>query len=184
MIWRGKTVICIGSGPSLNEADCEAIKASGMPCIAVNNSWELAPFCSVIYAGDCAWWEHNIEKINVDAQLWTCSEKAKKRYGVNLKAGRGAFNSGMRAIELAISFGAKKILLVGYDCSVYRGIHWHGKHEKTDNPDSTKCTKWRRQFAMLSIVAKSLKVEILNCSRETAIESFPRVSLEKCLEHS
>ncbi|MGQ6076331.1 hypothetical protein ACUNGR_13575 [Serratia sp. IR-2025] len=55
MDWH--TVVCVASGPSLTAADCALVEASGLPAIAVNNSWRLIPACAVIYAADCCWWE-------------------------------------------------------------------------------------------------------------------------------
>lgn len=86
-------------------------------------------------------------------------------------------NSGLRAIELAIGFGAARVLLLGYDCSVTSGTHWHGDHKLTKNPDAKRCAEWQRHFAMLD----PKQAEIINCSRETALNCFPRMTLEKAL---
>lgn len=175
--WQGQTVACIASGPSLTKADCDFIGNSKIATIAVNNSWELAQFAQVIYAGDAAWWARNIKGITIPAERWSCSRSAADKYKVSYHEMHGAFNSGLRAIELAIFFGASKVILLGYDCTTKYGTHWHGDHIGAGNPNATKCNMWKKQFLRL---AKS-RVAIINCSRVTALECFPKKSLEDVL---
>nr|WP_298117429.1 hypothetical protein [uncultured Pseudomonas sp.] len=175
--WQGLTAACIASGPSLTASDCALIASAGLPTIAVNSSWRLARFAAVIYAGDPAWWQAYGAEIDIAAARWTCTEQAAARFDLNLHRVRGGYNSGLRAIQLAIEFGAARVLLLGYDCSVAAGTHWHGNHDKTKNPDVSRCQAWQRQFAMLDRKG----VEIINCSRETALTCFPCQSLEAAL---
>lgn len=85
-------------------------------------------------------------------------------------------NSGAGAIALAASLGAERIVLLGYDAQKTGGrAHWHGDHpEGMGNAGSVG--KWPGQFDAL---AKTLRgVEIINCSRETALTCWPRQPLE------
>lgn len=176
--WAGCTVACIASGPSLAAEDCEAVGKAGIQAIAVNSSWRMARFASVIYAGDMCWWEAYGAEIDIPAERWTHSQNAAKALGINSNGkGQSVLNSGYRAIELAISFGAARVILLGYDCSVRQGTHWHGDHGKTKNPDEKRCLLWQRQFAQLN----TRRAEIINCSRETALTCFPRARLEDVL---
>lgn len=65
-----KTVICIGSGPSLMLSDCQLVIASELLVIAVNSSWRAAPSCQHIYAADCCWWEEYGGGITSEAARW------------------------------------------------------------------------------------------------------------------
>lgn len=88
-------------------------------------------------------------------------------------------NSGAGAIALAAAFGATRILLLGYDGQKTGGrAHWHPDHPKgLGNAGSVRY--WPEQFRAL---ARSLPhVQILNCTRETAVDAFPRVPLEEAL---
>jgi hypothetical protein len=174
MRWDGLTVCCIASGPSLTADDCALVERSGIKTIAVNSSWKAARFADAIYAADYVWWESYGAEIDTDAERWTCSERAADDYGINLHRIRGTHNSGMRAIQLAIEFGASRILLLGYDCSVDAGTHWHGDHDKTKNPTADRCQKWLQQFSMID----KKGTEIINCSRRTALTCYQRSSLE------
>lgn len=175
--WLGQTVVCIASGPSLTVEDCEAVKRSGLPTIAVNSSWKRAPFAQVIYASDPCWWDSYGAEVDTPAERWCSHENTAKKYGINYHLAFAGNNSGVRAIELAIAFGAQKILLLGYDCSVAAGTHWHGNHTKTNNPDAKKCRTWMRQFAQLN----KKKTDVINCSRATALQCFPVMTLEDAL---
>ncbi|MNR09644.1 hypothetical protein D3C85_1258550 [compost metagenome] len=176
--WTGRTVVCVASGPSLCAEDCQAIESAALPTIAVNQSWKLARFCDVIYAGDSCWWDAYGAEIDIPAERWTHNPNAAQALGINANGkGQSVLNSGYRAIELAISFGAARILLLGYDCSVRHGIHWHGAHRKTKNPDSRRCVEWLSHFGRLARHG----AEVINCSRETELTCFPRMSFEEAL---
>lgn len=175
--WQGLTVVCIASGPSLTAADCAQIEAAQLPTIAVNSSWQLARFADVIYAGDPVWWHAYGDEIDIQAERWACHDPHIERMQVNLHRALGGYNSGLRAIQLAIELGAARVLLLGYDCSVAAGTHWHGDHGKTKNPDAARCSAWLRQFAALDRKG----AQVINCSRQTALECFPRMNLEDAL---
>ncbi|WP_309175865.1 hypothetical protein [Enterobacter roggenkampii] len=177
-------IIC-ASGPSLTIADCAAACRSGLPVIAVNSSWRAAPGCTHIYAGDLRWWDANIDLLPFSASRWTCNYRAHKRYGLNLfdTDTRWAFNSGQRSILFAASLGAKNIILLGFDCSINGGSHWHGDHVGLDNPTAESVTRWRGEFAS---TARALagKVNIINSSRQTALKCFRCLSLEEALHEA
>jgi hypothetical protein len=85
-------------------------------------------------------------------------------------------NSGYQAVSLAILFGAARIILLGYDMQATGNrLHWHRDHGgKLHNPLPRKFKAWQDGFATL---AKVSPAEIINCSRETGLTCFPRMSL-------
>ena len=177
-------VFCIASGPSLTVQDCELVRQSGVKVIAVNNSWQMAPFCDYLYAGDSKWWRAYDREINIPAERWTCSSIASRRYGAKLHIAGGAYNSGMRAIQFSIMKGFKIIGLLGYDCSLNNGVHWHGLHDKPflKNPSAAKVLRWKSQFETVVGKARVAGAKVLNCSRYTELTCFDRVSLEEALK--
>lgn len=88
-------------------------------------------------------------------------------------------NSGAGAIVTAISGGAKRVILLGYDCQYTDGKkHWHGDHPKHLG-NANRIEQWSAKFAQL---AKEYRhIEILNASRQTALQCFKMVSLEEAL---
>ena len=173
-------LFCIASGPSLTAEDCETVRKTGVDVMAVNNSWEMAPFCDYIYAGDYKWWATHINHIALPAEKWTCSKKARQKFGIRYHQAGGSFNSGMRAIQWGIAQGYRGIALLGYDCSVENGLHWHGPHteELLKNPNKKKVGKWHEQFARAARQAERYGVEVFNCSRKTDLTCFPKITLE------
>lgn len=172
------TVACIASGPSLTHDDCMLVASSGLPTIAVNNSCQLLPSCDVVFASDLSWWNEYGELVPHCAR-WTTCKIAAQRYQLQLLKGRfleQSYNSGQLAIELAISLGAQRILLLGYDCSIRIGTHWHGNYENIRNPTLESVQRWRDEFLRLRQWAAG--IEIINCSRRTELKVFPRGALE------
>lgn len=88
-------------------------------------------------------------------------------------------NSGAMAVRLALSMGAERVILLGYDCQYTGGkTHWHGSHP-SGLGDAASLPKWPGQFETVAEIAKG---RAINCSRETALTCFERVPLEKALE--
>ena len=180
--FHGKTVAVVASGPSLTLEDCEALRVAGIPTVAVNTSWRAARHACVIYAGDEGWWKAHIDEIDIDAERWTSAKQAARRMRLHWHVRTGPYNSGMRAVQLAMDKGAKRIILLGFDCSLANGIHWHGPHTKTGNPRPDSAAAWQRHFAGVAAEAKKRRVTIVNCSRYTALKCFARATLESELE--
>jgi len=87
-------------------------------------------------------------------------------------------NSGADAILLAASLGATKIYLIGYDCSVKNGSHWHGDHPKPMG-NCGSIDKWPAKFQQVADLLTD--IEIINCSRQTALDCFVKKDLEQVL---
>jgi hypothetical protein len=170
--------VCIGSGPSLTKADCDLV--AGLPTIVVNDSWKMA--AGILYAGDLSWWDkHHASIDRVHSECYTRSANAARKYGLKLFEGtRGKYNSGQKAIELAAHLGATRILLLGYDCSIKGGLHWHGKHEGgLRNPGPNSVQSWHSEFLTMTLQVKLPPV--VNCSRYTELKCFPTATLEDTL---
>lgn len=178
-----KTFICTASGPSLSREDCVRAEQSGFPVIAVNSTWKRVPFASYIFACDFSWWKASLCHITIPAEKWTDSRAAHRRFGIHFfPEERGSpLNSGRRAVEFALWLGAERVLLLGYDCSLSRGTHWHGDHpEGLKNPTAESVRLWQREFDRYA-PALNARAEIINCSAETALTCFRRRQLQEVL---
>lgn len=127
-------------------------------------------------------------------ELWTCSEQARDEFGlywIRGAPGEGihedpntvlhGMNSGHQAINLACIFGAARVLLLGYDVQRTGGkSHWHGDHPA--HLGNARCVhQWAKGFKRQAIDAKLRGIEIVNCSRTTALDCFPRGVITECL---
>ncbi len=151
--------------------------------MAVNNAYGMFRQPYALFAGDLAWWEAYGAAVPANIRRCTASRAATFRYDVEYQRFGGPdvrFNSGSMAIQFAESLGAKTIYLLGYDCSVKEGVHFHGRHGgRLRNPTDVSVAKWQKEFA--DVHAQLAHVEIFNCSRRTELTCFPLKSLEKVI---
>lgn len=91
-------------------------------------------------------------------------------------------NSGLQAMNLAAQFGAKKIILVGFDMRIDRGLHWHGKHPiGMNNPTEGNVARWRRATDNAATAMRAHGIDVVNVSPVSALTAYPKMSLEKAL---
>ena len=198
-LWPGETVICLGSGPSLTQADVEVCRGQAR-VIAVNTSYQLAPWADAIYACDERWWQWHKGVPGFPGLKYALETGAARFPGVQvlqntgirgletsphgLKNGR---NSGYQAIGLAYHLGASRILLLGYDMQIGpdHQERWHGAHDphaKTD-PDQfmRRMAMFREVFESIVRPLQNAGVRVVNCTRQTALTVFPQMALEEAL---
>lgn len=134
---------------------------------------------------DFAWWRQYAAEVRQTFRgQWhspcgACTEFGIKAVMVDGKAMAANGNSGAGAIMLAYLSGATRIVMLGYDCQHTGGAkHWHGDHPpKLGNANRPEM--WAKGFAK---VAHDLAgVEIINASRVTALDMFPRMDLQESL---
>lgn len=126
--------------------------------------------------------------------MWTCAPAARNQYKIHFVYGgkmRGlsrkpgeistGMNSGYQAIGLAHMWGAKKILLLGYDFQRTQGrAHWHADHPRKLG-NGGRFSDWIVEMHYLASDAIELGIEIINCSRATALRCFPRSTIQEQL---
>jgi hypothetical protein len=194
------TVFLLGGGPSLLdslpelEKHLEHKEIRKWKIFSINESIYVAPYSDLLFFRDTSWYLGN--KSVVDA--WTgvvVTSTASKFYdpkvnvvkmkhcdnfligGDTIKYGRSA---GHIALSLAIDLGAKKCMLLGYDCRIVNGrTHFH------DKPSNAIAITYKEYFLPSWIgwgdAALAAGVEVVNCTPDSAILSFPRRPLSEVL---
>lgn len=193
------TVVCIASGPSLTQEQVDYAIQSDAYTIAVNDNYKL---CNpdIVYAADILWWIEHYKNVveTCDSELWTlqhvprsvCRKVECKRDFNEIPFNRGlglgtevlhhGGNSGYHAINLSFLFGAKKIILIGYDHQRTNDkAHWFGDHPKKFPKNASHMNIWLNKFDILANDCKKHNVDLVNCSIETAITSCRRSNLEE-----
>src|SRR5690606_16993842 len=101
----------------------------GRGVIVTNTTFRMVPWADVLYAMDKVWWDQYGEEAE---KTFTGERWAPLRYpGVRREIFNRGKNSGVGAISLAAHWGARKIILLGYDCQLTGGrAHWHEDHPK------------------------------------------------------
>lgn len=177
--WQGETVVCLASGPSLTLEDCAYVQGKAR-AITANDTCYRAPWADIVLAADHGWWQQHRHRIPTGPEWWTCSYAAVREFDdlELFRTNLATRNTGAKAVELAIHLGAGRVVLLGFDCSLKNGVHWHGPHERTSNPDDRAVEEWVGQFELVAQLAQEKGVRVINCSRETALECFERLPLE------
>lgn len=184
-LWKDKTIIVLASGPSLTETDVNTIKELDLPTIVTNNTFQLAPWANILIFHDANWWrKYRVEVSNkFKGQAVTVSlireSNVLSLHGLGFN---GFGNSGAAGISFAIYAGAKRVICLGLDCKLDSDgkTHWHGDHIRGLG-NAVSLPKWFVRFDELAEYAKDQNVEIINASRDTALESFTRIQLEDLL---
>lgn len=190
----------VASGPSLTVEQCELARQARRDGLAkiivVNNNWSRVPDADVLYAADGDWIKayHNDVRRGFTGECWTQDHTAAEKYGwrwvegeygdglgpIDGKIHFGA-NSGFQAIGLARKFGARRILLIGFD--MQRGprdrLHWHPDHPGTLANGDPK--GWIQHFNTMAPQLAAEGIECINCSAQTALTCFPRADLHEAL---
>lgn len=183
-----QTAVIVASGRSLTKDDVEYCQGKATVYV-VNNCYQLAPWADVLYACDEEWWDSY--KPEFSGQKWTINENAAKKYNLNkidydsslafspaqiIATGN---NSGFQAMNLAYLHGYKRIILLGFDY-MNSGQHWFGKHPSglQKSPDMNR---WVKHMRNAQPIMQSLGIEVINCTRETAIDCFPQMPITEAL---
>ncbi len=98
------------------------------------------------------------------------------------KTGSGG-NSGFQALNLAVLWGAKRILLIGFDMTDRSGVHWYGRNNwpQANNPNQSNFKRWIAAFDAAAPVLAGMGVEVVNATTSYAMKCFPRRSIEDAL---
>ncbi len=187
--WSARTVVCLASGPSLTQDDVAAVLESGHPVIVTNTTFRIAPWSNVLFGFDARWWREHVEEVQKVFKGRTfCGSPLAAKYGITSLDGVPWFkrygNSGACSISLAVSGGAKRVVMLGFDCCTgddpARKWHWHGDHpNKMSN--CLSMAKWPYQFAKLADWCRQERVQVINASRRTALTCFERKDLGDAL---
>lgn len=198
-LWPESTIVCLGSGPSLTQDDVDACRGRAR-VIAINDSHRLAPWADVLYATDAKWWKfycgvpafHGLKFAVMDCEweqdgvpwpdlrvLKNCGVSGLELNPTGLRNGK---NSGYAAVNVAVHLGASRILLLGYDMGKAPDgkVHFFGEH-----PDALQASSpyvsFIEMFATLVKPLQQCGVEVINCTRRTALTCFPQRPLEAAL---
>jgi hypothetical protein len=161
--------------------------------IGINNAYRIGNWIDVLFFGDCNWFLAHNQSLNKfqGLKVSCCPRFAKKnkkyrgikylekdssrRHGISNNKSKVSWNanSGAAAISLAVHFGVKRIVLLGFDMrSQNKTSHWFGYHGLY--PKKISYNRHLRGFPAIAKDAKRLGIEIINISPNSTIEEFPK----------
>ena len=193
----GSTIVCLATGPSLTQADVDAVavRRDRVRAIAIKDAYDLAPWADVVYGagGDATkWWQRNGDRVVAQhrglrftldplAAKWASVLQWGEETGLSSDPSRLARgrNSGYQAINLAVLLGASKIILLGYD------LKTAGRRENFfEGPTkgaAHRFADFRPFFATLVQPLQALGVSVINCTSGSALECFEKMPLAEAL---
>jgi len=168
--------------------------------IGVNNAYMLGSWVDCVFFGDCGWYlVHRLKLAEFPNLKVTCCNRfankpieksegikylakdSNKRFGISNNPSKVSWNanSGAAAINLAIHFGVKRIILLGFDMNIVDGpAHWHKGHGNKKPPPFARHLKG---FPQIAEDAKVLGIEILNANPSSSIDVFPKINVKEVL---
>lgn len=184
--WAGRSVLLLAGGPSLRGFDFEQLRGKGI-VVAINDAIFAAPFADCAFTIDMVWLRNRAEALasfSGEKVAAVPADYADPQPGLRYflrvcQAGKSVDpitiytgeNSGFAALDMAISRGASRIALLGYDLTgpghFHRGYAWGSRF-------GANCYRqWAQYFTALAGPAAARGVQVINCNHRSAIRCFP-----------
>jgi hypothetical protein len=161
------------------------------------------PLADVLYGCNASWWRVHRDCNGFKGEKWSScgvrngddeKKEVATKWGVRLVGGKHGdgfssdpgfihygSNSGFQAINLAILFGCKRIVLVGYDMRFVGGRpHFFGAHK--DGLFQCPDHQYRSDVKAFRKAVVPEVVAIINATPDSALDCYPFMTLEKALE--
>ncbi len=197
--FHGKTVLILGGGPSLLDAvdpieENLPLDPHQYAIIAINESIYLALYANILFFRDVSWFYAN-QKI---VEAWKgviISSTPCRFYPSNVRVVKTTHckdflvggdiimygrSSGHLALSLAINLGAKRCVLLGYDCRMVDGrSHFHDKPSNAIG--LTYSADFLPAWTGWGEATRRAGVEVINSTPNSAIQEFPYVPIRDIL---
>jgi hypothetical protein len=200
--WTARTIFVLGGGASLAGFDFGRLQALGLVC-GVNQAMFDADCCAGLSI------DHPFVRNRHD-ELAAFARRSELYLAVGTR-GREALpavdraiylldhegplslaaakihaggTSGYAALNLAVLKGARRIVLLGFDYGLIGGRHhYHDAYSWHHPANDQSWHAWAKRFDRAAPVLSRMGVEVINASPASAIECFPKMSIEDALAH-
>jgi len=191
-IFEGQVVSIIGGGPSLKGFDISVAKQSAS--IAVNQSYEIAPWADWLHFADASWWQWNSKDVlaKFEGPISTATSdvatvnhprifrywRDRRNFSTTPSILHG-WDSGTQAVNLAYHLGARKIVLFGIDMQMGKdgATQWHDKHKRKTL--AANYPKFAASLTQVVLKLATLGVPVVRAT-EPGIPEAPYEPLEQC----
>lgn len=197
-IWEGEKCYIIGGGPSVKHIENLEELLEDKLVIGVNDAYKYS--CTdICFFGDKSWYNNHKDRQEFKDFKGTiitnnpsgsqfgpeiCFTK-RMTTGFSNEPDKIAFNcnSGAAAINLACLLGVSKIYLIGFDMKQDEqgNNNWH------ENDNLVPARKYRSFISKIEnmqkeIIQKFPTVKIYNCNPDSALDVFPKITLEESFD--
>lgn len=191
------TAVIVASGSSLSEACLELLRCADATIIAVNGAVKYVPFADIVFTLDTVdlrsrfdlpdFKGQKIAAVPSDYGLkssrYECDREPAREDVMYIERvpfsifGSGkimAGCSGFGALQLATQLGVKRVFLFGCDHSE-QGKYFY---DQSDSPKNQKqLIQWENSLEHWQRYKKPDDVEVINCSLNSRIKSFPKMGI-------
>lgn len=192
------TAWVIGGGPSLRGFDASLLV--GRTVIVTNEAFSLFHDALALVFADLGWWERRREAVlgSFGGIIITRGphESVYRRDGIHWAQfhGRldwshdpkmmGAHNAGLMALNAAWIMGASAAVLLGFDMRSIDGrTHYHDRYNEPRDMAGRYGTHFIPAFERAARRIEQDGFAVVNATPESALQCFPKRSLEWCLGH-
>lgn len=199
--WPGARVFILGGGASLTGFDAGVLRGRGRTIAIKEAGLTMAPWADVLFWSD-AWWidgnrahDGNRDRLGLHTGSWKIGRSPiqgagghdVKILGHDGKAalsesprGLAGACSGGSAINLAFLFGARGIVLLGYDM---QGGNWDGRPRKAAL-SNRYATHFIPAIERMAPRLRALGVTVINATPGSRLTCFPHRPLEAILDET
>lgn len=197
--WTGQPVAIVASGPTTRRTRGLELLQGRVVTFVVKRNIELCPWAAAVYGCDCPWWRSVDGLTGFAGHRFAYDAKARDRYGCTKieipdthddrilmdeigTVGSGG-NSGFQALNLAVQFGARRIILAGFDMHERGGAHWYGRNmsQGMGNPGPGNFRRWIKAFDGAAPALRDLGCEVINASPDSALRGFRKAGIATAL---
>ncbi len=188
---RGKNAFILASGPSLAQMDLSLL--SRRIVIGLNRSSITFPETHYHCTMDLRMFNEFETLLRKSRYLFTLEDRpfgipihllGSEGFSFDLEEGvYSGYTVSYLAMQLAIYMGFKKIFYLGLDLKHDKGqTHFFGRDQVSANHENTEIPKMIRMMGHAAEVLADTDIKVYNCSPDTALTCFERVTLDWALQ--
>lgn len=182
--WKGERCFILGGGPSLADVDVGALDGR---IIAVNNAFTLRPDADLLYFSDRRWYDWNRDALDAYRGPLMVTRQAPRDPAHDVKVMTrnlrialsrdpdevAGYCGGANALNLAYLFGAREIILLGFDMRA--NGNWHEMHRTPQSAGAHQ--RFIPYFVRMAPELKREGVRVINATPGSALTCFPMADL-------
>lgn len=192
-----RRIVLLGGGPSVKTLDLNRLRglhvlgingaafASGARCFSADRLWIETNIKQAIAHQPIFAWSGQLPPNGGDITTWL---QRVRSYGLSddARVCHVPTTSGYGALNWAYGWGAKRILLLGYDYCSNGERHWYPNGGDPDGDTAGERAldlwdQWAPAYESTLPQLQAAGVEVLNASAQSRITAFPRCSPEEGL---